>query len=422
MPFEHLAVRLAVALAIGLLIGLERGWHARNEAEGGRAAGFRTFAISGLFGGICGALVPSAGAALLAAGLVALTTVFTVFRWLEAQVDRDFSATGIVAAMATYVLGAYAVLGDVRIAAGSAVVVTLLLALKQPLHAWVRNLTWEEIRAGLILLAMSFLLLPILPDRTIDPWQAVNPAEIWLLAIIIAALSFVGYIAVKAIGDRAGIVLVSLAGGLASSTAVTMTLARLSRDGGGGRGSDLMLAGGVLLAAAVMVARVFFIAVLFNQSLAYSLAWPLAAAAAVFLVAAGLLFWRSAGAAGRSSALTLRNPLDLAVALKLAGFIAVITLVSKIAVGALGDAGAYVVAAISGIADVDALTLSMSRMAGSGIAVEAAATGIAIAAGVNTISKCVMAAAVGSRGLAIAASAVSAIALIAGAIAWVFVR
>ena len=102
----------------------------------------------------------------------------------------------------------------------------ILLALRDPLHSWVRNLTWPELRSALMLLAMTFLLLPILPDRPIDPWEVINPAEIWLLAIFIAAISFAGYIAVRIFGDRAGIAVAAVAGGLASSTATTISFAR----------------------------------------------------------------------------------------------------------------------------------------------------------------------------------------------------
>ncbi|WP_200841214.1 MgtC/SapB family protein [Geminicoccus flavidas] len=208
---------------------------ARGEGEGERAAGFRTFALSGLLGGICGALVPLAGALALAAGLLAFTLAFAAFHWLEAQADRDFSDTGVVTGILTFVLGAYAVPGEVQVAVAAAVAVVALLAPKQPLHAWLRRLAWPEIRAGLVLLAMTFLLLPLLPDRAIDPWGALNPAEIWLLAIIIAALSLVGYVAVRVIGARAGIVLQAVAGALASSTGVTLTLARMAKGRARGR-------------------------------------------------------------------------------------------------------------------------------------------------------------------------------------------
>jgi uncharacterized membrane protein (DUF4010 family) len=179
MEQDELFRRLAVALAIGLLIGLERGWQAREEAEGERTAGLSTYALAGLLGGTSGALSLLASSPLvLAAVLVSFAGAFTLFSWFEATSERDFSVTGVVAALLTFALGAYAVLGNERVAVAGAVAMAILLALKAPLHSWPRRLTWFEIRAVLILLAMSFLLLPVLPNRPVDPWGALNPAEI----------------------------------------------------------------------------------------------------------------------------------------------------------------------------------------------------------------------------------------------------
>ncbi len=408
---DGLLQRLAVALAIGLLVGLERGWQARDEGEGERAAGFRTFALSGLLGGICAALVPLAGALVLAAGLLAFTLVFAVFHWLEAQANRNLSATGVIAGILTFALGAYAVLGEVRVAVAAAVASVGLLALKQPLHAWLRRLTWPEIRAGLVLLAMSFLLLPLLPDRPIDPWGALNPAEIWLLAIIIAALSFVGYVAVRVMGARAGIMLTALTGGLASSTAVTLTLARLSKGRGAGAS---VLAGGILLAGAVMIGRVLAITFALNQALVVPLAWPLGTAIVVFLVSGGFLLRRGGGE--DRPTLALQNPLELGIAFKLAAIIALIMLLAKIVGDRFGDTGLYMVAAVSGIADVDALTLSMARLGGGGASLTAAATAIGIAVAVNTAVKCMMAIVLGSASLGIQVVVASIAAIAAGSI------
>jgi uncharacterized membrane protein (DUF4010 family) len=264
-----------------------------------------------------------------------------------------------------------------------------------------------------VLLAMSFLFLPILPNHPIDPWGAINPAEIWVLAIIIAALSFVGYGAVRLLGERSGIALVALAGGLSSSTAVTVTLARLSK--GKDTGAPV-LAGGILLASTVMLARVFLVAAALNRDLLVPLAVPLGAAALVFLGAAGFLLLRPSPA-GPGTALTLTNPLELGVSLKLAGFIAVTMLLAKLVVGQFGDAGLYLLAATSGLADVDALTLSLARMSETSLSVQTAAIGIGIAVTTNTISKATMAGILGAPRLGLIVGGVSAAAIAAGALA-----
>jgi uncharacterized membrane protein (DUF4010 family) len=410
---DPLLVRFAIALAIGLLVGLERGWQARTGEEGARVAGVRTYAITGLLGGVCGGLVPLTSPTVLGLGMLGFALVFGAFHWRVAQESRNYSVTGAIAGLLTFALGAYAVLGVIQIAIAGAVALTILLALKQPLHSWVRKLTWEEVRAGLVLLAMSFLFLPILPNHPIDPWDAINPAEIWVLAIIIAALSFVGYGAVRIMGERTGIALVALAGGLSSSTAVTVTLARLSKGKSSGAP---VLAGGILLAGAVMLGRVLLVAGTLNASLLLPLAIPLGAALLVFLTAAGVLLLRPrADAAG--TVLTLQNPLELAVSLKLAGFIAVTMLLAKLINRYSGEAGLYLLAASSGLADVDALTLSFARMSETSLPLQTATIGIGIAVIANTLSKAGMAAFLGAPRLGLIVGGVSLAAIAAGALA-----
>ncbi len=411
MEEAELFRRLGIALAVGLLIGLERGWQARDEAEGSRTAGLRTYALSGLLGGVSAALADATEPLMLAAGLITFAGAFTWFSWNEARAKEEFSVTGVVAALLTFTLGAYAVLGDANVAVAGAVAMALLLALKQTLHGWIRNITWLEFRAVLILLAMSFLLLPVLPNRTVDPWDTLNPAAIWLLAIMIAGLSFAGYVAIRLIGDKAGIIVAAIAGGLTSSTATTLSLARWAKSH---EGATPLLAGGILLAGMVMVIRVIVIAGTLNRALIIGLALPLGAASLVLLAGGLLLILRpakDAAAKKEQPKLDLKNPFDLATALKLTALIAVITLLSKLAATTLGTGGVYALAAVSGLADVDALTLSMARMGGNQIAAEDATAAILLAAVVNTVSKAVMAAWIGGRRLGLQVGIVSAIAV-----------
>lgn len=410
MPLDPLLTRLAIALAIGLLVGLERGWQARSGEEGARVAGVRTYAITGLLGGVCGLLVPLTGPLLLGLAFVGFAGVFGAFHWRAAVAAGNNSATGAVAGLATFALGAYAALGVAHVAIAAAVALTILLALKQPLHAWVRTLTWPEVRAGLVLLAMSFLLLPIVPNAPIDPWGALNPAEIWVLAIIIAALSFIGYGAVRLMGERRGVALMALAGGLASSTAVTATLSRLSKHE---PQSAPVLAGGVLLAGAVMIGRVLLVAASLNPALLRPLAAPLATAGLVLLMVAGFLLLRPRPDR-QATGLTLQNPLEVGMALKLAGFIALTMLLAKLVAHHFGDTGLYLLAVTSGLADVDALTLSLARLSGQSLSLPTAAIGITLAVTSNSLSKAIMAALLGTVPLAAWVGGTSLAALTAG--------
>ncbi|WP_072396615.1 MgtC/SapB family protein [Hyphomicrobium sp. CS1GBMeth3] len=410
MDQEELFRRLAVALAIGLLVGLERGWQTREDSDHQRAAGLRTFALTGLLGGICGLLSLTSGPIILGAGLLALTAAIGSFSYLEAKSESNFSATGVVAAILTFVLGAYATLGNEVVAVAAAVAMAILLALRESLHSWVRKLTWLEIRSVLMLLAMTFLLLPILPNRPVDPWNVLNPAEIWLLAILIAAISFAGYVAVRVFGETKGVAVAAVAGGLASSTATTLSFARMAREH---PESTRLLAGGILLAGATMLARLITLAVVLKPALLLTLLGPAVAAGAVLLAGSGFLLRNSSGEGGEAPTLTLRNPFDLGTALKLAGLIALIMVAAKALADQASSAGIYLLAAVSGLADVDALTLSMARFAGSQVSLESAGYAILVAAGVNTISKAVMAAGVGGARLGKIVGGLSAAALAA---------
>nr|WP_246604887.1 MgtC/SapB family protein [Aquisediminimonas sediminicola] len=409
---DSLLIRLTVALAVGLLVGLERGWHSRDHEDGQRAAGFRTFALTGLLGGVAGALTQVSGPIALGAIFIAYTAVFGAFEWMEAQTHRELSATSVVAGMLTFCLGAYAVLGDLHLAIACAVAMTGMLALREPLHRWIARLRWEDIRAVLILLAMTFLLLPVLPNRMIDPWNSINPSEIWLLAIMIAAISFGGYVAIRLFGDRLGVTMAAIAGGLASSTATTLTFARLGEQQ---PGSDRLLAGGILLSSTVMLIRVGVVATLLNGALLGPMLFPLVSMGLALGIGATILLIGNPKNAHPQIVIT--NPLELGTALKLAAVIAMVILLSQVVHHWIGDAGVMAVAAASGIADVDAVTISMARLGGHQIDLATATHAIGTTVAVNTVSKAVMAASVGTRKIGLYVGVTSTIALLAGFIA-----
>ena len=386
METFELFQRLGVALAIGLLVGLERGWKARDEPEGNRAAGLRTITLGSLLGGVWGALAVGRGNE----GLIALALAFAaysgtilVFRYREAAAEGTFGATTAVAAMLVFALGAFAVAGDMIVAGAMGVAVAALLAFKNVLHGWVGRISWLELRSGLVLAAMSFILLPMLPDRTIDPWDTVNPFEMWLLTVMIAAISFAGYIAIKAAGDKAGILLTGVAGGLASSTAVTVTLGELAREH---PEKAAPLSAGALFSSATMVARVLAVVAAVGTSVLPKIALPLVLGGAGLFAVAFYLFRqdRNGLAGGR---LNLSDPFELSTVLKFGLILTAITAISKLLTRMGSGQGVYVLAAFSGIADVDAMTLSMSRLASDPASVTLAANAILIVVAVNTVAK-----------------------------------
>lgn len=414
---DNLVIRLTVAVAIGLLVGLERGWRRRSSEEHLRAAGFRTYALTGFLGGIVAALSQETGGLVLALGFASFSLVFTVFHWLEAQLDNDVSVTSVVAGMLTFALGAFAVLGDHRIAIGCAIVMTGLLALREPLHRWVASLRWEELRAVLVILAMTFLMLPLLPNRTVDRWGVINPTEIWLFAIMMATISFAGYVSIRIWGQRLGIIMAAFAGGLASSTATTLSLARIARQD---EAASRFLAGGILLSGCVMIVRIAVVTALLNAALLPSILPALAASLAVLLTAAmGALL---GGQEASPPSLALSNPLDLGTALKLAGAIALVTIVARLMQDEAGAAGVFAVAIASGVADVDAITISMARLGRGELDPATAGIAIVIAAGANTVLKAMMAAWVGGRAIGAIVGIASAAAITAGSAALLLIH
>jgi uncharacterized membrane protein (DUF4010 family) len=403
IEFQDLISRFAVALGVGLLIGLERGWRTRDEAAGSRAAGIRTFAISGLLGGIAGALSSAlregAGAGLfLGLAFVAYAAVIAMFCREENRAEGTFSATTAVAAIVTFALGAYALIGDIRLTGAVAVAVTAILALRERIHGFVENLTWPEVRSGLVLLAMSFVALPLLPAEPLGPFGGVNLREVWLVAIVLAGVSFLGYAAVRYFGTSRGTLLAGLAGGLASSTAVTVTNARRAAAG---EGVPRLLAAGVALASAVMFLRVIAIVWALNAALLRFVAPALLAATAVAvgfaLVAA---YWR--GERTEASPETkLRNPFQFWSVLGFALFLSAIILGGRTLGETVGAAGTLLGAAIVGVADVDAITVAVARLAPSPLPVESAALAVLVAAAPNTLGKIVIGAAVGRGAFAL---------------------
>jgi uncharacterized membrane protein (DUF4010 family) len=408
--------RLTISLAIGLLIGLERGWRSRDAREGGRAAGLRTIGLTGLLGGLLAVMAPVAGPALIPIGFAAVALVLSLFQALEARATQNASATGVVAGLLAFAWGAYAVIGAPMVAIAGAVATTAILAFKQPLHRWVRALSWIELRALLVLLIMTALVLPVLPDRAVDPWLALNPRRIWLLTVLTAGVSFVGYFAMRVLGGRGGLMLSALAGGLASSTATTLSFARLARDH---RPMCGWLAGGTLIAGAVMGVRVLIMAAAINGAFAMRLAWPLATFAAASAASGAWMLSRSSLEPGERREPTFGNPVEVGSALKFGGLIALIMLLSKLLAGSLGAVGVYGLAAVSGLADVDALTLSVSGMAGRELSGQSAALAVLLAVAANTLTKTVIAGVAGTLRHALLVGLASAAAMAAAVIVFV---
>ena len=411
MDIDTLLYRLAIALGIGLLIGLERAWKTRDVAPGTRAAGLRTFALCGLLGGLAAALAQATGTAVatgLVLGLVfaAYAAVFAVFERDAGRAVGSFSATTVIAGLLTFLLGAYAVMGDGRVAAAAAVVAAGILASRAQIHGWVARMTWPELRSVLILLAMTFIVLPILPGSAIGPGGGINLREVWLLAIVLAAVSFLGYGAVKLLGAKQGVLLSALAGGLVSSTAVTLTSARRAAAH---EGPPVLLAAGVAVATAVSFLRVIAIVAALQPSLLIVIAPVLGAATLVAaLYATHAVHWRvAAGARSAPRPSEFANPFSFWPVVSFAVFLGVVIMLGRAIGEAFGAQGALIGAAGLGLADVDAVTISLARLVPVPLDVFAASLAILVATASNTLSKLAIAILIGRGRFAVELSAMT---------------
>lgn len=403
--------KLAVALGIGLLAGIERGWTHRAEPEGQRTAGLRTFGLIGLYGGASALISRALGPWILPAAFAGMAALI-VASYLARTGPRERGLTTEVAALLTFALGALSALGWEVEAATAAVVMAALLGFKPLLHGWLDRLGAVELQAALKFLLIAVVILPNLPDRGIGPWGALNPREVWLMVVLIAGLSFAGYAAVKVFGERAGLALSSLLGGFVSSTAVTLALSQRQRQE---PRQWRLHAAGILLASTVMFPRVLVEVAALNPALLPRLLAPVAAAALVGAVCAAVLLGRAPWTPTRGA--ELRNPLQLGMSLLFALSIAAVTLGAVALRHWFGESGLYATAALAGMMDVDAVTMSMARLARDGVSAESAVHAILIAVSVNTASKAAIALAVARGRLGLVCAAALGAALAAGAAA-----
>lgn len=383
---DTLLARLGLALAIGLLVGLERGWRERDAPDRSRTAGIRTYGICGLLGGIFAALAASLDAvSVLIAGFLGFAAVFASYKAREAAHDDDFSVTGVVAGLGVFALGALAVSGDYQAAAGAGAALAGILASREVLHALLKRLTWIELRSALVLSVMTAIILPLLPNRTVDPWGGLNPWQIWFFTVLTAAISYLGYIAVRVFGTTRGLIVSALSGAIVSSMAVTLALGRTAKSGG----DSCSLAGAAALAAMVSVARVCLVVGIVEPRALASMGLPALAAAIGFGICGGFLMNRRAY--HTEVEMPARSPFDLGALLMFAIAFAVVATVNAALASRIGSQGLVATSAISGLLDVDVATLSALRLVGGAVTPVAAGHAVLAAVAVNALARVALA-------------------------------
>lgn len=395
------------ALAIGLLIGFER--ERSHPPDTVKIGGSRTFALVALVG----ALAATFSVAAVVAGLVAVAA-FLVVGYRRTSVT-DPGTTTEIALFATYLLGAMAV-DRAALAAALAIIMTILLFAKDRIHAFARTVVSDvEFEDALKFAVIAFVVLPLLPDRDLGPYGALNPHQIWLLVVSFTAISWVGYIAVRVLGARRGLLLTGLAGGFVSASATTASMARLAREERPGEARIGVAVGGALLASVATFVQLVAIMLVAAPALVPDL-WPACAAGAVVLAGLALVDARrhhdgteapqattavdpsadgngdGDGNGGRSRPFALRSALVLALVLTLA------LLVGRWAVEVFGVGGVYVASAAAGLADAHAGALAAAELHVAGaITTSAALVSIGLAMAANTVTKVVLGFTIGGR-------------------------
>jgi uncharacterized membrane protein (DUF4010 family) len=382
----------ALSTGIGLLVGLERE---RNPAA---KAGVRTFAliaILGTLGALLGEAMDSAWPAT--AGVLAVGTALIAAHLRDpATLREDSGTTTVVAALVVFFLGAINFHGHRVVAVALGVAMTVLLYFKAELEQFSKKLTPQDIRSMLQFAVLSAVILPLLPDRSFGPYDVLNPFNVWLMVVLIAGISLAGYVAWRLTLGRHGLLLTGVLGGVVSSTATTLVYARHVKAGTQTPSSALFV---ILLANATMLVRVLvLVAIVAPGAVAQAMA---VVGPAVLGALAGVLnSWRTAGAAPTDEGDGYRNPTNLLTALSFAAAYAILLLLTAWAADRIGDRGVYGLALISGLTDVDAITLSSLRLLESGtLQQKAALTAVALAVGSNLAVKAALTIGIGGAGL-----------------------
>ncbi len=403
---------LALALGLGLLVGLQR------ERAASVLAGFRTFPLVTVFGTVCAWLAVPFGGWMVAAGLLALAAAIISGNLLRArQNEGDFGITTESAMLVMFGVGAYLPDGHRPLAMVVAGATAVLLHLKPQLHDLARRIGDHDFRAIMQFVVIALVILPIVPDATYGPFNALNPHRIWWMVVLITGLSLGGYLLHKWVGNRAGAIAAGLLGGLISSTATSVTHARLTRT----QPASVPLAAVViLLASGVVFARLVVLVAAADRE---HLTSYVPAFATLLLILLGFAAWLGFRKQGEGTALPPpTNPTELRSALFFTLLYAGVLLGVAAAREWYGNRGLLVVAAISGLTDMDAITLSTAQLSRQGaISDSESCRAILVASVSNLVFKAGVIGSLGDRALLRAILPAFGTAAVAG-LAWAFIR
>jgi uncharacterized membrane protein (DUF4010 family) len=371
--------RLVMPLAIGLLIGLERGWQQRSARPGSRVAGLRTFGLFGLIGGLAGFAAGMTQGWAVSAVLLLAGCALVIIGYRR---DKSPSATTEAAALVTLGLGWLAGHGLPVPALALAVVTAFLLAQRQRLHAWIEGLSEADFHAVVLFAVIAGALWPVLPDRAMGPMNAWNPRELWLVVVVVCAISFAGYVLGRRLGPERGVLAMAAVGAIYSSTAVTAALAQRIKTEPESRPR---LAAGIAIASTVMFLRTGLLVGLLVPFALIGFARVVGPAALVALLLAWLLARRAAVAPAGDA--PTGNPFALLPALGFAVLVALVQLVVQWMQVRFGGSGVAITLALAGAMDVDAAIVALRGLPRGSITPGLAGTILALPVLLNTLLK-----------------------------------
>jgi len=373
--------QIGITLIIGFMIGLQREMREHSQ-DYIKFAGTRTFTLIALLGYLSTwmqTFIPF----FLHVSLILFGTFILAAYIYKTVKTNSHGATTEIAAFVTFILGMMMYLSLVDYAVFIAIIMLFILEIKSTLVKVEQEITQNDIRSATLFLVMTFVVLPLLPDKMIDPFGVFNPHKTWLMVVLIAGISFIGYVAIKILGNKRGVYLTGIFGGLVSSTAVSITLSKLYALE---KTYLKNFVGGIAIASTIMNIRVLVLTAIFNHDLAKSLALPYISGTIVGLLFVGYLYKNEKVYTVEHIAV-INNPLELSQALKLGLIFGLIFGSISFFQSKFGDLGVYIISFLSGLTDVDAITLSLSQLATVKISGLIAMYGIMIATVVNSIVK-----------------------------------
>lgn len=386
--FQH----LLVTAAIGLIIGLEREFNTHGERA--HVGGIRTFTLAAMLGYLSGTVAANSVLWVIPFTILGFFLLLSVIYYYQVRQER-YGLTSELSMLSTLLLGILVSQGYVQESLAVVVVMTALLSVKEQVHGIVKKITEEEMFAFIKFAVLALLILPILPDKSFGPEGLINSLELGWLVIIVLSISFTGYLLLKFVGQR-GILLTAIIGGLLSSTMVTWVFSERSREK---PELSASYGAGIILASSVMFIRAFALAAVFYQPVARLLVIPLSVLLVLNLLTAYRVY-RLQQHNGETPSLNPGNPLDIRNAVVFTLIYTGITFGMYYARQWSGQVGVYLSGAISGIADIDAITISSAKWASADTEQTGFAASVIILAILsNTVFKAVLSYIRGSEAL-----------------------